>query len=71
MREDITFPSDGRKLAGHLYLPDDRPAAERLPAVVVVGAYAIYKVRRRSSAAAAVRPAEPVDAEVDSELEPS
>jgi fermentation-respiration switch protein FrsA (DUF1100 family) len=38
MREDITFPSDGRKLAGHLYLPDDRPAAERLPAVVVVGA---------------------------------
>jgi uncharacterized protein len=38
MRQDITFPSDGRKLAGHLYLPDDRPAAERLPAVVVVGA---------------------------------
>ncbi len=38
MREDITCPSDGRKLAGHLYLPDDRPVAERLPAVVVVGA---------------------------------
>jgi hypothetical protein len=38
MREDITFTSDGRKLAGHLYLPDDRPAAERLPAAVVVGA---------------------------------
>jgi fermentation-respiration switch protein FrsA (DUF1100 family) len=38
MREDITFLSDGRKLAGHLYLPDDRPAAERLPTVVVIGA---------------------------------
>jgi fermentation-respiration switch protein FrsA (DUF1100 family) len=38
MRLDITFPSDGRKLTGHLYLPDDRPPAERLPAVVVVGA---------------------------------
>jgi len=38
MRENITFASDGRKLAGHLYLPDDRSAAEKLPAVVVVGA---------------------------------
>jgi uncharacterized protein len=38
MREDITFLSDGRKLAGHMYLPDHRPAAEPLPAVVVVGA---------------------------------
>ena len=38
MREDITFASDGRKLVGHLYLPDDRPAAGKLPAVVVVGA---------------------------------
>jgi fermentation-respiration switch protein FrsA (DUF1100 family) len=38
MREDITFVSDGRKLVGHLYLPEDRSAAEKLPAVVVVGA---------------------------------
>ena len=38
MREDITFLSDGRKLAGHMYLPDDRPATEKLPAVIVVGA---------------------------------
>jgi fermentation-respiration switch protein FrsA (DUF1100 family) len=38
VREDITFLSDGRRLAGHLYLPDDRSAAERLSAVVVVGA---------------------------------
>jgi fermentation-respiration switch protein FrsA (DUF1100 family) len=38
MREDITFTSDGRNLMGHLYLPDDRQAAEKLPAAVVVGA---------------------------------
>src|SRR3984957_4186884 len=38
MREDVTFLSDSRKLAGHMYLPDDRPAAGKLPAVVVVGA---------------------------------
>jgi fermentation-respiration switch protein FrsA (DUF1100 family) len=38
MRDDITFTSDGRTLAGHLYLPDDRSAVETLPAVVVVGA---------------------------------
>jgi fermentation-respiration switch protein FrsA (DUF1100 family) len=38
MREDVTFFSDGRKLAGHLYRPDDRRAGERLPAIVVVGA---------------------------------
>jgi hypothetical protein len=38
MRQDITFLSDGRKLAGHLYLPEDRSADQRRPAVVVVGA---------------------------------
>jgi hypothetical protein len=38
MREDITFVSDGRKLIGHLYLPDGRSAAQKLSAVVVVGA---------------------------------
>jgi uncharacterized protein len=38
MREDITFVSDGRKLVGHLYLPDGRSAAQKLPTVVVVGA---------------------------------
>jgi hypothetical protein len=38
VREDITFLSDGRRLAGHMYLPDDRPATDRRPAVVVVGA---------------------------------
>ena len=38
MREDISFLSDGRKLLGHLYLPDTHVAGEPLPAVVVVGA---------------------------------
>jgi uncharacterized protein len=38
VRKDITFVSDGRKLAGHLYLPEDRSAVEKRPAVVVVGA---------------------------------
>jgi fermentation-respiration switch protein FrsA (DUF1100 family) len=38
MREDITFVSDGRKLAGHLYLPDGPSAVQKLRAVVVVGA---------------------------------
>jgi fermentation-respiration switch protein FrsA (DUF1100 family) len=38
MRQDISFLSDERKLVGHLYLPDDRPADQRRPAVVVVGA---------------------------------
>ncbi|MDX6241159.1 MAG: hypothetical protein QOG10_5983 [Kribbellaceae bacterium] len=40
-------------------------------AVVVVAAYTIYKVRRRSIAASALRPAEPIGADVDHELEPS
>jgi fermentation-respiration switch protein FrsA (DUF1100 family) len=38
MREDISFLSDGHKLAGHLYVPDDHVVGEPLPAVVVVGA---------------------------------
>ena len=38
MRQDVTFLSDGRKLVGHLYLPDDRSADHQRPAVVVVGA---------------------------------
>ncbi|MDX6546537.1 MAG: uncharacterized protein QOG33_87 [Gaiellales bacterium] len=38
MRDDIFFLSDGRKLVGHLYLPEARIANEPLPAVVVIGA---------------------------------
>jgi fermentation-respiration switch protein FrsA (DUF1100 family) len=37
MRRDISFRSDGSLLLGHLYLPDQFAAGERLPAVVVVG----------------------------------
>jgi fermentation-respiration switch protein FrsA (DUF1100 family) len=37
MREDISFRSNGHLLLGHLYLPDQLAAGERLPAVVVVG----------------------------------
>ncbi|MDT7761264.1 MAG: uncharacterized protein QOC63_684, partial [Mycobacterium sp.] len=36
MREDVTFPSNGRKLVGHVYVPETIPAAGE-PAVVVVG----------------------------------
>jgi fermentation-respiration switch protein FrsA (DUF1100 family) len=34
MRTDVTFPSSGLNLAGHLYLPDDQPDGRR-PAIVV------------------------------------
>jgi uncharacterized protein len=37
MRDDISFRSNGCLLLGHLYLPDQLAAGERLPAVVVVG----------------------------------
>lgn len=37
MREDISFLSNGRKLVGHLYLPDSFAANKRIPAVVVIG----------------------------------
>jgi dienelactone hydrolase len=34
-REDVAFYSEGCRLSGHLYLPDDRKEAERRPAVVL------------------------------------
>jgi uncharacterized protein len=37
MRNDVSFRSNGRLLLGHLYLPDQLAAGERLPAVVVAG----------------------------------
>ena len=40
MREDVTFLSDGRKLAGHLYLPEgDGP----FPLVVMAGGWCYVK----------------------------
>ncbi|SDT45381.1 alpha/beta hydrolase [Bradyrhizobium canariense] len=38
MRKDISFLSDGRKLVGHLYLPDGDLGQAKPPAVIVVGA---------------------------------
>ena len=43
MRIDISFDNNGTKLAGHLYLPDNRPEGARLPAVVVTGAWTTVK----------------------------
>jgi dipeptidyl aminopeptidase/acylaminoacyl peptidase len=34
-REDVAFYSEGCRLSGHLYLPDDRKDGERRPAVVL------------------------------------
>jgi fermentation-respiration switch protein FrsA (DUF1100 family) len=35
MRSNVTFNSNGLKLAGHLYLPDDYKEGEKRPAIVV------------------------------------
>ncbi|MFD7756011.1 alpha/beta hydrolase [Streptomyces sp. NPDC059757] len=35
MKTNVTFPSNGLTLAGHLYTPDDYTGTDRLPAVVV------------------------------------
>jgi len=37
VRKDVSFRSNGRLLLGHLHLPDQFAAGERLPTVVVVG----------------------------------
>ena len=35
MRQDVTFPSEGLKCAGWLYVPDDLKSGERRPAIVM------------------------------------
>jgi fermentation-respiration switch protein FrsA (DUF1100 family) len=35
MRSNVTFNSNGLRLAGHLYLPDDYKKGEKRPAIVV------------------------------------
>jgi fermentation-respiration switch protein FrsA (DUF1100 family) len=35
MRSNVSFNSNGLKLAGHLYLPDDYKKGEKRPAIVV------------------------------------
>lgn len=37
MREDITFESNGNRLLGYLFVPDDLAPGQRVPAVVIVG----------------------------------
>jgi hypothetical protein len=37
MREDITFESNGNRLLGYLFLPEDLAAGQKVPAVVSVG----------------------------------
>ncbi len=38
-REDVAFYSEGCRLSGHLYLPDDRKEGERRPAVVLANGF--------------------------------
>jgi fermentation-respiration switch protein FrsA (DUF1100 family) len=35
MRSNVTFKSNGLKIAGHLYLPDEYKEGEKRPAIVV------------------------------------
>ncbi|MER5918310.1 alpha/beta hydrolase [Streptomyces sp. NPDC001982] len=37
MREDVTFESNGNRLLGHVFLPEELAAGKTVPAVVVVG----------------------------------
>jgi fermentation-respiration switch protein FrsA (DUF1100 family) len=46
MRTDIAFASEGVTCRGWLYLPDDRPAAARVPAVVMAHGFAGVKEMR-------------------------
>lgn len=43
IRRDVSFPSDGSELVGHLYLPADYDERRRLPGVVVTGAWTTVK----------------------------
>ncbi|MEM8883327.1 MAG: nuclear transport factor 2 family protein [Planctomycetota bacterium] len=53
-RIDITFPSNGSKLVGHLYLPADRETKTPLPGVVVTGAWTTVKEQMPATYAAAM-----------------
>ncbi len=46
MRTDVTFPSEGTTCRGWLYLPDDRAAATRVPAVVMAHGFSAVKEMR-------------------------
>ncbi len=46
MRSDVTFASDGTTCRGWLYLPDARPAAARVPAIVMAHGFSAVKEMR-------------------------
>lgn len=46
MRTDVAFASEGTTCRGWLYLPDDRPAGARVPAIVMAHGFAAVKEMR-------------------------
>ena len=47
MKRTVEFYSEGHKLAGDLYLPDDLPQDQKQPGVVLCGGYAGVKEYQR------------------------
>jgi fermentation-respiration switch protein FrsA (DUF1100 family) len=45
----VTFESQGQTLVGNLYLPDDYQADQKLPGVVVTGAWTTVKEQMAAS----------------------
>ena len=54
MKKSVTFTSHNQTLAGHLYLPDDYREGQRLPAVVVTGAWTTVKEQMPTTYATAL-----------------
>ena len=54
MKIDVEFNSHGTTLAGHLHLPESYQEGQRLPAVVVTGAWTTVKEQMPSTYAAAL-----------------
>ena len=52
MKKSVTFDSAGQTLAGDLYLPDDYQEGDKLPAVVVTGAWTTVKEQMAGTYAA-------------------
>ena len=52
MKKTVTFESAGQTLAGDLYLPDDYREGDKLPAVVVTGAWTTVKEQMAGTYAA-------------------
>ena len=52
MKKNVTFESDGQTLAGHLYLPDTFAEGDKLPGVVVTGAWTTVKEQMAGTYAA-------------------